>query len=121
MTAENVADVVREMVDGMLPDAFEPCVTEWYELCDRRFAVDKIKISGDLARAIVDAMVTEPTKFAHRIEAAHAREVNRAVANDRVRDVHTCHDQCTKTELCRMTRRAEAAEALVTRWREEAG
>lgn len=45
------------------------------------------------------------------IQAAHAREVERAVANERVRDVHTCHDQCTKTELCRMTRRAEAAEA----------
>lgn len=50
---------------------------------------------------------------ADRIEAAHAREVERAVANERVRDVHTCHDQCTKTELCRMTRRAEAAEAYI--------
>ena len=51
--------------------------------------------------------------FAARIEAAHTREVERAVANERVRDVHTCHDQCTKTELCRMTRRAEAAEAYI--------
>ena len=48
-----------------------------------------------------------------RIQAAHAREVDRAVANERVRDVHTCHDQCTKTQLCRMTRRAEAAEAYI--------
>lgn len=52
-----------------------------------------------------------------RSQSAHAREVDRAVANERVRDVHTCHDQCTKTELCRMTRRAEAAEADARRYR----
>lgn len=51
-----------------------------------------------------------------RSQAAHDREVDRAVANERVRDVHTCHDQCTKTELCRMTRRAEAAEADARRF-----
>ena len=61
---------------------------------------------GGLEAATIHAMTT-------RIQAAHAREVERAVANERVRDVHTCHDQCTKTELCRMTRRAEAAEAAL--------
>ena len=61
---------------------------------------------GGLEAATIHAMTT-------RIQAAHAREVERAVANERVRDVHTCHDQCTKTELCRMTRRAEAAEAIL--------
>lgn len=62
---------------------------------------------GGLEAATIHAMTT-------RIQAAHAREVERAVANERVRDVHTCHDQCTKTELCRMTRRAEAAEAKLS-------
>ena len=65
---------------------------------------------GGLEAATIHAMTT-------RIQAAHAREADRAVANERVRDVHTCHDQCTKTELCRMTRRAEAAEADARRYR----
>ena len=42
--------------DGMLPDALVPVADEWYRLCERRFAVDKIKISGELAEAIVEAM-----------------------------------------------------------------
>lgn len=61
---------------------------------------------GGLEAATIHAMTA-------RLSVAHAREVDRAVANERVRDVHTCHDQCTKTELCRMTRRAEAAEAAL--------
>ena len=64
---------------------------------------------GGLEAATIHAMTA-------RLSVAHAREVDRAVANDRVRDVHTCHDQCTKTELCRMTRRAEAAEGLLRAW-----
>lgn len=64
---------------------------------------------GGLEAATIHAMTL-------RVNAAHAREVERAVANERVRDVHTCHDQCTKTELCRMTRRAEAAEADARRF-----
>lgn len=44
----------------MLPDALMPVSKEWYTLCERRFAVDKITISGDLARAIVDAISTRP-------------------------------------------------------------
>lgn len=59
---------------------------------------------GGLEAATIHAMTT-------RLSVANAREVARAVANERVRDVHTCHGQCTKTELCRMTRRAGAAEA----------
>lgn len=50
-------------------------------------------------------------EYAARIQAAHAREVARAVANERARDVHTCHDQCERP-LCALTRRAEAAEAM---------
>ena len=65
---------------------------------------------GGLEAATIHSMTA-------RIQAAHAHEVERAVANERVRDVHTCHDQCTKTELCRMTRRAEAAEADARRYR----
>jgi len=42
--------------DGMLPDALMPVADEWYTLCERRFTVDRIAISGDLARAIVDAI-----------------------------------------------------------------
>jgi hypothetical protein len=48
------------MGDGMLPEALWPVSDEWYVLCERRFAVDKIKISGDLARAIVDAISATP-------------------------------------------------------------
>lgn len=47
--------------DGMLPDALVPYSNEWYTLCERRFAVDKIKISGDLACAIVDAICARLT------------------------------------------------------------
>ena len=47
--------------DDMLPDALMPVSKEWYVLCERRFAVDKITISGDLARAIVDAMRNKPS------------------------------------------------------------
>lgn len=47
-------------VDDMLPDALMPVADEWYVLCERRFAVDRISISGDLARAIVDALSAEP-------------------------------------------------------------
>lgn len=42
--------------DGMLPDALVPHATEWYRLCERRFAVDRITISGELAEAIVEAI-----------------------------------------------------------------
>lgn len=39
--------------DGMLPDELVPLSKEWYVLCERRFAVDRISISGELAEAIV--------------------------------------------------------------------
>ena len=39
--------------DGMLPDALVPHAKEWYRLCERRFAVERITISGELAEAIV--------------------------------------------------------------------
>lgn len=42
--------------DGMLPDALVPVTDEWYRLCERRFAVDRISISGKLAEAIVEAV-----------------------------------------------------------------
>ena len=42
--------------DGMLPDALVPHTKEWYRLCERRFAVDNISISGELAEAIVNAI-----------------------------------------------------------------
>lgn len=38
---------------GALPDALFPFATEWYSLCERAAAVDSIKISGQLAEAIV--------------------------------------------------------------------
>lgn len=42
--------------DGMLPAALVPVADEWYRLCERRFAVDRIRISGQLAEAIVEAV-----------------------------------------------------------------
>lgn len=45
-----------EAGDGMLPDALVPVSKEWYELCERAPHVDKIKISGELAEAIVAAV-----------------------------------------------------------------
>jgi len=56
-----IAELDRMAGGGdMLPDALMPVSKEWYTLCERRFAVDKITISGDLARAIVDAISTRP-------------------------------------------------------------
>lgn len=46
---------------GMLPEALIPHATEWYRLCERRFAVEKMTISGELAEAIVEAMSATPT------------------------------------------------------------
>lgn len=46
--------------DGMLPGALVPHAKEWYRLCERRFAVERITISGELAEAIVEA-VCAPT------------------------------------------------------------
>lgn len=42
--------------DGMLPAALAPVADEWYRLCERRFAVGRIRISGKLAEAIVQAV-----------------------------------------------------------------
>jgi hypothetical protein len=42
--------------DGMLPDEIVPHSAEWYVLCERRFAVDRISISGRLAEAIIAAI-----------------------------------------------------------------
>ena len=42
--------------DGMLPDALVPHAKEWYRLCERRFSVDRMTISGKLAEAIVEAV-----------------------------------------------------------------
>lgn len=41
---------------GMLPEALVPHADEWYRVIERRFAVDKIKISGPLLCAIVEAI-----------------------------------------------------------------
>jgi len=53
--------------DGMLPDALVPHADEWYRLCERRFAVESITISGELAEAIVKAVGSthpaEPAKM----------------------------------------------------------
>lgn len=46
--------------DGMLPDVLVPHSKEWYTLCERRFAVDRITISGELAEAIVSALGPQP-------------------------------------------------------------
>ncbi|HAL23534.1 MAG TPA: hypothetical protein DCP40_12525 [Stenotrophomonas sp.] len=46
--------------DGMLPAALVPVADEWYRLCERRFAVDRIRISGQLAEAIVEAVCAAP-------------------------------------------------------------
>lgn len=46
--------------DGMLPAALVPVADEWYRLCERRFAVDRIRISGKLAEAIVDTVCAAP-------------------------------------------------------------
>ncbi len=42
--------------DHMLPEPLVPHAEEWYRVIERRFAVDKIKISGELLRAIVDSL-----------------------------------------------------------------
>lgn len=39
-----------------LADALVPVADEWYRLCERRFAVDRISISGQLAEAIMEAV-----------------------------------------------------------------
>lgn len=39
--------------DGMLPDELVPYSKEWYRFCERRFAVERMTISGELAEAIV--------------------------------------------------------------------
>lgn len=44
----------------MLPDALVPHADEWYRLCERRFSVDRITISGELAEAIVTALSAQP-------------------------------------------------------------
>ena len=54
--AESVAQGGCGEEDDMLPEALVPHAKEWYRLCERRFAVDKIMISGELAEAIVEAM-----------------------------------------------------------------
>ena len=54
--AESVAQGGCGKEDDMLPEALVPHAKEWYRLCERRFAVDKIMISGELAEAIVEAM-----------------------------------------------------------------
>lgn len=46
--------------DGMLPAALVPVADEWYRLCERRFSVDRIRISGKLAEAIVEAVCAAP-------------------------------------------------------------
>lgn len=49
--------------DGMLPDALVPHAKEWYRLCERRFSVDRMTISGELAEAIVKA-ISQPRALA---------------------------------------------------------
>jgi hypothetical protein len=39
--------------DGMLPDELVQHSKEWYRLCERRFSVERMTISGELAEAIV--------------------------------------------------------------------
>jgi hypothetical protein len=51
--------------EGLLPDTLVPHATEWYRLCERRFHVDRITISGELAEAIVAALAKQ---------AAHAED-----------------------------------------------
>ena len=53
--------------DDSLPVPLRPVSKEWYRLCERRFAVDRITISGKLAEAIVDA-VCGPAIAAQRKE-----------------------------------------------------
>jgi len=52
-------DYVRSLPaadEDMLPEELAPHADEWYRLCERRFAVDRITISGPLAEAIVAAI-----------------------------------------------------------------
>lgn len=76
----NAPVTAAPVYDGMLPDALTPYSKEWYTLCERRFAVDKIKISGDLARAIVDAIcqrqVSTPAAPGIDLAALRARVVS---------------------------------------------
>lgn len=46
--------------DDSLPRPLWPVSKEWYRLCERRFAVDRITISGKLAEAIVEAVCAAP-------------------------------------------------------------
>lgn len=48
--------------DDMLPDALVPHSKEWYRLCERRFSVDRMTISGPLAEAIVEAVSARATR-----------------------------------------------------------
>jgi hypothetical protein len=58
--------------DGMLPDALVPHAKEWYRLCERRFAVDRMTISGELAEAIV--LVVGATPPASHVDAELQRD-----------------------------------------------
>ena len=49
-------ELAGRLNDGMLPEELSPVSAEWYELCERAAYVDRIKISGDLAEAIVKAI-----------------------------------------------------------------
>lgn len=67
---------------GMLPDALEPVADEWYRLCERRFAAERISISGELAEAIVEAVDRTPAPAAVPVDLAlnaarwtHARRI----------------------------------------------
>lgn len=69
--------------DGMPPAALVPVANEWYRLCERRFAVDRIRIGGKLAEAIVDAVCAAPP--AQGIDLGPGV---RAIADERQRQAH---------------------------------
>jgi hypothetical protein len=69
--------------DGMLPDALVPHAEEWYRLCERRFSVDRMTISGELAEAIVKA-IGQPRALS--AEKAGLREPCLKPASDEVRE-----------------------------------
>ncbi|KAK6697723.1 hypothetical protein SNK04_013818 [Fusarium graminearum] len=94
-----------------LADALVPVSDEWYRLCERRFAVNRISISGQLAEAIVEAVcaASQPVPEQHPDDIAvgafaAAMKVKMAEARAKGRGGWEDPAQCTADDLSRMLR-----------------
>lgn len=82
-TVSRTMEEAESASDGMLPAALVAFADEWYRLCERRFAVDRIRISGQLAEAIVEAVCA-----AQPAQGIDLGPGVRAIADERKRQVN---------------------------------